>query len=167
VHVKVDTLKFAIRDSNHDFLYKTLRPLATGLIKKQIQKAIRDALVTGLEYVDGQLVGVRDRIREEGEGKDSTGVLKSIFVGKKDTETEKEKVKDKAADKTDRASLRTTDSSKSHSHFKVVSDKRNSLLVNQGNPAGWVNRTAEKEKLSEGGDSWKSEAFAIVPEANR
>jgi hypothetical protein len=55
-------LKFSIRDSKHDFLYKTLRPLATGLIKKQIQKAIRDALVTGLEYIDGQLVAVRDRM---------------------------------------------------------------------------------------------------------
>lgn len=40
VNVKVDTLKFAIRDSNHDFLYKTLRPLATGLIKKQIEKYV-------------------------------------------------------------------------------------------------------------------------------
>ena len=40
VNVKVDTLKFAIRDSNHDFLYKTLRPLATGLIKKQIEKCV-------------------------------------------------------------------------------------------------------------------------------
>lgn len=61
VVVKVDTLKFSIRDSKHDFLYKTLKPLATGLVKKQIQKAIRDAITTGMEYVDGQLVGVRDR----------------------------------------------------------------------------------------------------------
>lgn len=38
--MKVDTLKFAIRESKHDLLYKTLRPLATGLIKKQVQKAV-------------------------------------------------------------------------------------------------------------------------------
>ena len=54
VNVKIGTLKFAIRDSKHDFLYKTLRPLATALIKKQIQKAIRDTMRTGLEYIDGR-----------------------------------------------------------------------------------------------------------------
>lgn len=64
VNVKVDTLKFSIRDSKHDTLYNTLRPLATGLVKKQIQKALKDAITTGLEYVDGQLVGVRDRMNE-------------------------------------------------------------------------------------------------------
>ena len=64
VNVKVDSLKFSIRDSKHDTLYNTLRPLATGLVKKQIQKALSDALTTGLEYVDGQLVGVRDRMNE-------------------------------------------------------------------------------------------------------
>jgi hypothetical protein len=79
--VKVDSLKLSIRDSKHDFLYKTLRPLATGLIKKQIQKAIKDALVTGLEYIDGQLVAVRDRmdnakVSEEGEAR--TAALKSV-----------------------------------------------------------------------------------------
>ncbi|KAF8799673.1 hypothetical protein BYT27DRAFT_7263679 [Phlegmacium glaucopus] len=70
VHVKVNTLKFAIRDSKHDFLYKTLRPLATGLIKRQIQKAIKDALITGFEYIDGQLVAVRDRVLEASSVKD-------------------------------------------------------------------------------------------------
>jgi len=64
IHVKVGTLKFSIRDSKHDFLYKTLRPLATGLIKRQIQRAFSDAIRTGLEYLDGQLVGVRDRMNE-------------------------------------------------------------------------------------------------------
>jgi hypothetical protein len=32
-----------------------LKPLATGLVKKQIAKAIEDAIRTGLEYVDEQL----------------------------------------------------------------------------------------------------------------
>ncbi|KIM73891.1 hypothetical protein PILCRDRAFT_14876 [Piloderma croceum F 1598] len=56
VIIKVDTLKFSIRDSKHDLLYKILRPFATALIKKQIQKAIKDSITTGMEYVDGQLV---------------------------------------------------------------------------------------------------------------
>lgn len=64
VNVKVDSLKFSIRDAKHATLYNTLRPLATGLVKKQIQKALQDALRTGLEYVDGQLVGVRNRMNE-------------------------------------------------------------------------------------------------------
>ena len=64
VNAKVASLKFSIRDSKHDLLYKTLKPLATGLVKRQIQKAIEDGVRTGLEYVDGQLVGVRDRMAE-------------------------------------------------------------------------------------------------------
>jgi hypothetical protein len=64
VNVKLDTLKFSIRDSKHDLLYKTLRPLAAGVIKRQITKAIQDSLTTAFEYIDGQLVGVRDRYNE-------------------------------------------------------------------------------------------------------
>jgi len=62
VVVKVDTLKFSIRDAKHDLLYKTSKPLATALVKKQIRKAIKGSITTGMEYVDGQLVGVRDRM---------------------------------------------------------------------------------------------------------
>lgn len=83
VHVKVDSLKFSIRDSKHDFLYKTLKPLATGLVKRQIQKAIREALHTGLEYVDGQLVAVRDRMelaKKEEDGDGRVEVLKDVSV---------------------------------------------------------------------------------------
>jgi hypothetical protein len=70
VNVKVDTLKFSIRDSKHDLLYKTLKPLATGLVKRQIQKAIAGAITIGMEYVDGQLVAVRDRMAD---AKDTEG----------------------------------------------------------------------------------------------
>ena len=80
VDVKVDSLKFSIRDSKHDVLYKTLRPLATGLVKRQLQKAIADAVVTCLEYIDGQLVGVRDRMAEAkaSEDKSRTQVLQEV-----------------------------------------------------------------------------------------
>jgi hypothetical protein len=72
VRVKVGSLKFRIRDSKHDLLYKTFKPLATRLIKKQIQKALQDAIRTGFEYVDGQLVGVRDRMAEAKESDDGS-----------------------------------------------------------------------------------------------
>jgi hypothetical protein len=64
VRVNVGSLKFSIRDSKHDLLYKTFQPLATRLVKRQIKKALADAIRTGFEYVDGQLVGVRDRMAE-------------------------------------------------------------------------------------------------------
>ena len=56
--------------------------------------------------------------------------------------------------------------STSHSQFKVVSNKRDSLLSEVGNPAGWVNRSAEKEAKVKQGHGWRSEAFNIVPTRN-
>ena len=69
VVVKVHTLKFSIRDSKHDFFYNTFKPLATRLIKKRIKQAIKGSITTGIEYVDGHLVGVRDRMATEGESR--------------------------------------------------------------------------------------------------
>ncbi|KAF5368710.1 hypothetical protein D9615_010299 [Tricholomella constricta] len=151
VHVKVAALKFSIRDSKHDFLYKTLKPLATALVKRQIQKAMADAIHTGLEYVDGQLVSVRDRMEsaksEGGEGRAQK--LQELFKRKKEEVSTK-------------PSTSSSTLGASHSQFKVVSNKRNSLLSSAGHPAGWVNRTAEKEELAEKGEEWRSEAFTIV-----
>ncbi|PPQ68177.1 hypothetical protein CVT24_005064 [Panaeolus cyanescens] len=145
VDVRVDSLKFSIRDSKHDFLYKTLKPLATGLIKKQIQRAVEDALRTGLEYLDGQLVGVRDRMEEakKNDGDNRATALKEIFARKKD----------------EAASLKTNES---RSQFKIVSDKRDSILRSHGHPAGWVNRTEEKKGEALKGEEWRSDAFTIV-----
>ncbi|KAF7965517.1 hypothetical protein HWV62_43076, partial [Athelia sp. TMB] len=147
VVVKVDTLKFSIRDSKHDFLYKTLKPLATGLVKKQIQKAIRDAITTGMEYVDGQLVGVRDRYAaaKATEGASRAQVLQDTFAQKKDD-----------------ASTTASQAQAKASQFKVVHNKRNSILSNSGHPAGWVNRTTEREEAAVQGQDWRSEAFSIV-----
>jgi len=144
VHVRVDTLKFSIRDSKHDFLYKVIKPLATGLVKRQIQKALEGAITTGFEYVDGQLVFVRDRMAEAkvNEGESRTKVLQELFSHQKE----------ETASKT----------SERHSQFKVVANKRQSLLANAGHPAGWVNRTAEKEDKATQGAEWRSEAFTIV-----
>ncbi len=73
----VDTLKWSIRDSKHDVLYKTLGPLLNGLVKKQIQKALGDAIRTGFEYIDGQLVGVRERTKEV-RGSEGTGKVEAL-----------------------------------------------------------------------------------------
>ncbi|KAI0765239.1 hypothetical protein C8Q74DRAFT_1039176 [Fomes fomentarius] len=147
VHVKVGTLKFSIRDSNHDILYKTLRPLATGLVKKQLQKAIADAVTTGLEYVDGQLVGVRDRMAEAkaSEDKSRTQVLQELFQRNKE----------------EAASAKSKPDEKG-SHFKIVSRRDSALLPQQGHPAGWVNRAQEREDAALSGKDWRSDAFTIV-----
>ncbi|EGN94223.1 hypothetical protein SERLA73DRAFT_115180 [Serpula lacrymans var. lacrymans S7.3] len=144
VHVKVDTLKFSIRDSKHDLLYKTVKPLATGLVKKQIQKAIADAITTGMEYVDGQLVSVRDRM-EEAKSSDETNrkqVLQDMFKRQKDE------------------SQQSTKSDKPASQFKVVHNKRASVIAT-GHPAGWVNRTTEREEKAMIGKDWRSEASLL------
>ena len=143
VHVKVATLKFSIRDSKHDLLYKTLRPLATGLVKKQLQKAIEGAVRTALEYVDGQLVGVRDRMAEAkaSEDKSRTQVLQELFQRKKE---EAESVKDKKEEK--------------NAQFKVVSKRDSAILPDKGHPSGWVNRAQERSEKAEVGKEWRSEA---------
>ncbi|KAH6911282.1 hypothetical protein BKA70DRAFT_1220304 [Coprinopsis sp. MPI-PUGE-AT-0042] len=182
VTVKVDSLKFSIRDSKHDLLYKTLKPLASGLIKKQIQKAIKDGLRTALEYVDGQLVGVRDRMEEAKvtEGQSRADVLKDIFHKTKANAAEVQARTSidtqgglgVSVDRSSAASPTSAHSTASHqSQFKIVADKRHSLLSNVGNPSGWVNRAAEKQEvightsdgLVGGGEKgWKSDAFTIV-----
>ena len=48
------------------------------------------------------------------------------------------------------------------SHFKVVVDKRNSLLSVEGHCAGWVNRIAGKETAAERGTEWRSDAYVLL-----
>jgi len=146
VRVNVGSLKFSIRDSKHDLLYKTFKPLATRLIKRQIKKALADAIRTGFEYVDGQLVGVRDRMAEAKASDDGSRreVLAELFKRKKD----------------DAASIVSRATSAGGSQFKVVASKRESLLPDSGHPTGWVNR-ADDAKAAETSNEWRSDAFDI------
>ncbi|KAF8122468.1 hypothetical protein EV363DRAFT_1274680 [Boletus edulis] len=144
VHVKVGSLKFSIRESKHDLLYKTMKPIATGLVKRQIKKAIAGAIRTGMEYVDGQLVSVRDHM-EETKSKDEmhhTQVLHELFKRPKEEH-----------------SIR---SSESKSQFKLVSSKRSSI-IDTGHPSGWVSRISESEEKASTGKDWRSEACVTHP----
>jgi hypothetical protein len=47
--------------------------------------------------------------------------------------------------------------SESKSHFKVVHNKRASM-IQVGHPAGWVNWTTEREEKAKEGKEWRSEA---------
>jgi len=169
VHAKVASLKFSIRDSKHDFLYKTLKPLATGLVKKQIRKAIEDGVRTGLEYVDGQLVGVRDQMAEarseegkDGEAKTKMQILQEVSIRpclfpRCVIDASFKMFQKKREEAPSTASTKTRES-----HFKVVSKRDSVLLSETGHPSGWMNRAAEREELAHKGEGWKSEAFNVV-----
>ncbi|KAG6862128.1 hypothetical protein C0991_011548, partial [Blastosporella zonata] len=80
-----------------------------------------DAITTGLEYVDGQLVGVRDRMESAKAGGEGRGeALKAMFKHHKKDSEEEEKEKEREREK---GSMK---SGVSQSQFKVVADKRQS-----------------------------------------
>ncbi|GAC75401.1 hypothetical protein PANT_15c00056 [Moesziomyces antarcticus T-34] len=150
VVAKVDKLKFAIRDSKHDTLIKILRPLATGIIKKQISKAAEQGIRDALEDLDRQLVELRDRIERNKaiEGKGVTDAFKETFA--KNDETE---------------------SKKSDGTFKLATSKRNSILPNLGHPDGWIQKVDERDAAAKSkavpaagagaSKEWYSPAFTI------
>ncbi|KAG8928965.1 hypothetical protein FRC02_006163 [Tulasnella sp. 418] len=148
VNVKLDSLKFSVRDSKHDMLYKTLKPLATGLVKKQIAKAITDAITTGFEYVDEQLVQVRDRMAEakDSDDKSRSQVLKEMF------ERKQEEVASKKG--------------KTDSQFKIVAKRDSVLIPNAGHESGLINRQAERASAAQEGEGWRSKAFSIINPAH-
>ncbi|KAF7324755.1 hypothetical protein MKEN_00517300 [Mycena kentingensis (nom. inval.)] len=173
VRVKVGSLKLSIRDAKHGLLYKTLKPLATRLIKKQVQKAVADAVKTGFEYLDGQLGRVRERVGNESNGSVAEGRASNTSLGSKTNK--KEGGKDDAAAPVGRNSAATASVTNSigsasvtspsgGSQFKVVARKERSLLPSDGHPTGWVNLVAEQEQqIVASGEEWRSDAFDVVP----
>ncbi|TFY64828.1 hypothetical protein EVJ58_g2365 [Rhodofomes roseus] len=117
------------------------------LVKRQVQKAIADAVRTGLEYVDGQLVTVRDRMEEakEDENQSRTQALQELFQRKKDE-----------------ASTAASKGDAKTGTFKVVSKRDSAILQDVGRPEGWSNRAQERADKAVQGETWHSEAFAIV-----
>ncbi|TIB69169.1 hypothetical protein E3P77_00707 [Wallemia ichthyophaga] len=144
VQASVGTLKFDIKDSKHDILYKTARPLATNLIKKQIVKAIEDGIRGGLETLNKKLVEIKKEM-EESEKKGDKGSTKgSIIKNKFSSKKEKESTKP------------------SPSQFKIVAN-RNSKLIDAGHSKGWINLQAKYEDQVKQGEAWRSKAFSVVP----
>ena len=160
VHVKVGSLKFSIRDSKHDLLYNTMKPLATGLVKRQIKRAIAGAIRTGMEYVDGQLVSVRDRM-EEARSSDETNrtqVLQEVSVAAFNVSWTHPFFLELFKRHKEEHSVR---SSESKSQFKLVSSKRSSV-IDTGHPSGWVSRISESEEKAITGKDWRSEAWVTL-----
>lgn len=145
VVAKVDKLKFAIRDSKHDTLIKVLRPLATGIIKKQISKAAEQGIREALEDLDRNLVELRDRIERNKsiEGKGVPDAFKETF------------------------SKNGSEKKNSDGTFKLATSKRNSILPNLGHPDGWIQKIDEREAAAKAkpahvNKDWYSPAFTIV-----
>lgn len=62
VKVELDTLTWKIRDSKHDLLYKFLKSIATGVIKKAIIAGISAGVRSGLDTAHEQLLQVRNTV---------------------------------------------------------------------------------------------------------
>ncbi|KAF1807717.1 hypothetical protein FB192DRAFT_1271962, partial [Mucor lusitanicus] len=48
----VDNLKVKVNDSNHDILYKAIRPLVIGQVKKQVSRAIEEKVTAMINQLD-------------------------------------------------------------------------------------------------------------------
>lgn len=141
-------------------------------MKRQITKAIKDGIETGLGVVDDQLVAVKARlddarnqttVNEDGveEKRGTMSALQDVF--------KRSKSKEGSSSASETGTIHSAPSS--HSQFKVVSNKRNSILANKGHPSGWVNRAVDKQEFKgetnqaptdygvAGGDKgWKTDA---------
>lgn len=86
VKVKMDSLKLAVRGSKHSTLINLFKPLAMGLMKKAIAKAIEEGIRSGLQQVDAQLADISERVDEadDAEGTNKFAKVKSAFQEKKE-----------------------------------------------------------------------------------
>lgn len=82
---QIDKLSFKLRDSKFQFFISVLKPLVTGLIKKNIAKVIVEAIRDGLVQLDAQLADISERIEAANEDEDTStfDAIKSAFTDKK------------------------------------------------------------------------------------
>ncbi|GAA5934568.1 uncharacterized protein JCM15063_004617 [Sporobolomyces koalae] len=154
VKIKIDKLKFAVRDSKHSFLINTLRPLATGLIKSALTKAIEAAIRSGLEQVDMQVADIRERLDEakQQEGTSKLDSLKASFQQKK---AEGERKKAKAEEKAPSGRFSLT----------LEPDQK---LVNWSSPDSMIEKIGSHQDNARntGSREWESENFTLAGPAN-
>lgn len=150
IDIDIDTMKFSIRDSKHDLLYKFIKGVATGVIKKAIQAAIHQAIKTGLEYLDDELVEVRNRLddaKKDDNEETRTSTLKNMYREKKQTAQEKAQ---KADEKTGK--------------FTVVLDPEDSVVKDLDEARAkhsWTKRAFNVSDAASAGDDWKSPVFSL------
>ncbi|KAG2365736.1 hypothetical protein BDR07DRAFT_1480985 [Suillus spraguei] len=118
------TIHLVPADRDHSSIFKVkdvIRFFLVPIVKSHMEKVVAQAIRTGLEYLDGQLITIRDRMEE--------------------TETKEGPTSQEVSQNDESASMKT---SESKYRFKVVYNSR--ALVQVRHPAGWVNRTTERKK---------------------
>ena len=168
MNVSIDSLKFAIRDSNHDFLYKTLKPLATRLVKRQLEKAVGEAVALAVGVVEegvGRVLASLSNMAGAAKAQSSAGVngeVSPASAGGAVASPMRAPSGPATARVASIASIASSESRKS-GQFKVVTDPRQSLLVGEGHKEGWENKINEVKTVARGAGrldetSWRSEA---------
>ncbi|GJN92734.1 hypothetical protein Rhopal_005772-T1 [Rhodotorula paludigena] len=148
VKLKIDKLKFAVRESKHSTLINLLRPLATGLIKSAVTKAMEAAIRTGLEQVDAQLSDISERLEDaqKQEGTNKIDALKQSFNEKKAEAQQKKAKAEKAAP---------------DGQFSLTLDPKDKL-VDWSARDSTLDKVAHKQQQARHSDDWRSPAFTIV-----
>ncbi|WWC90750.1 uncharacterized protein L201_005687 [Kwoniella dendrophila CBS 6074] len=148
VNVEIDTLKFSIRESKHDLLYKFIKGIATGLIKKAITSAVQVAMRTALGHLDDQLVEVRNRMDEAKRSDETTRsqTLKDLYARKKAN----------AQETAQKADAKT-------GTFKIVTDRDSQLNpdLSHNHEKSAAKRMFHTSDLAASGKEWRSNAFDL------
>lgn len=63
-HCRIDKLKIDVKDSRHKILYKVFNPMLTGIVKRQISKAVENKIVSAIESADEKVTHHLMRRRE-------------------------------------------------------------------------------------------------------
>ena len=145
VKVHVGTLKFSIRNSKHDLLYKFIKTVATGIIKKAIQVGIASAIKSALEEGHEQLLQVRNTADDakHREGVTRQDAVKDLYARKKaDKEAEKAKKEPSSGE------------------FKIVTS-REDVINPDLLPNAQASKAFKTEDLAGSGVEWRSPAFDL------
>ncbi|GJJ13079.1 hypothetical protein Clacol_007329 [Clathrus columnatus] len=163
VNVKIDHLKFSIRDSKHDALYKFLRPLATGIVKRQVKNAIRDGIISALLLVNQQLVRIRDKMSEARAKEENATRIQALrdvmnFIFKKRFILASLSVPQILKQQTGKGVGISPSPREREKHFNIMPKRDSLLLPNEGNPNGWICRQDFEERIASEGQEWRSPA---------
>ncbi|KAI5121398.1 hypothetical protein M0805_003170 [Coniferiporia weirii] len=151
VSVKIDSLKIAIRDSKHGLIYRILSIPLANLLKKRMSGAISDAVRRGLEYANGRLVEIRDRVSAAEGSEDSSKIQAIMDIWN----NQKHEVSSTAS---------MHRKSKRQGHFRLVTTSESMMLPERGYEKGWIRKQAERDAAAAtDGEGWRSKAFSIVP----
>lgn len=148
VHTSIDTLQFSIRDSKHDLLYKFVKSVATGTIKKAIQAAVDNAIRTAVGHLDDQLVQVRNTVDD---------------AKKSDETTRTQALKDLYSKKADTAQKKQAEAKETPGTFRIVANRDSVLNPDMGGGKGaMTNKMWKTEDLAHSGKDWHSPAFDLL-----